>query len=129
DDLVGRAGHDHGAQPHRPAGVRATAHAGDVGVAGDDPHALDADLEPLRDELGEAGLVALPRRQRADHHVDLTVGLHRDLGALAGDAGVQLDVVGEADPTTAATPPRLRASGLEAGPVSQRDRAVLGGRV
>ena len=65
-------------------------------------HLIGLHAEPLDDELGEARLVALARRQRADHHVDHALGPHGDLRALARRAGRDLDVVGDADAAVAA---------------------------
>jgi len=45
--------------------------------------AVEWHTEPFGDELGEARLVPLPRVHRAHHQLDLAVGQHRDLGALA----------------------------------------------
>ena len=57
-----------------------------VGVAGDEAHPAELDAEPLGDELGEAGLMALPGRQRTERDLHLARGANGDLGALAGRA-------------------------------------------
>ena len=107
----------------------AAADGSEVGIAGDQPDLLEADTEPFDDELGEARLVTLAGRQRAEHDVDAAVGTHRDLGALARHAGVELDVVGEADAAVPATLARREAALLEPVPVGPGDHAILGGRV
>src|SRR5216117_356773 len=129
DDLLGGLRHHDGAEPHGAAGVGAAADGSEVGIAGDQSDLLEADTEPFDDELGEARLVTLAGRQRAEHDVDAAVGTHRDLGALARHAGVELDVVGEADAAVPATLARREAALLEPVPVGPGDHAILGGRV
>src|SRR5439155_26173851 len=102
----------------------AAAAARHVGVAGDEAHLRELDAEPLDEELGEARLVPLARRERADHHVDPAVGPYGDLGALARRAGVQLEVVREADAAVAAAAARLGAARLESLPVGPRHHPV-----
>src|SRR5205814_1222161 len=97
----------------------------DVGVARDEPHVTDLDAEPLRQELREARLVTLAGRERAEHHVETALRAHGDLRALARRAGVELEVVRQADAAIAPTPPRLGAARLEAGPIGERHRRVL----
>ena len=109
--------------------MRASTDGRDVGVAGDEPHVTELDAEPLRQELREARLVTLARRERAEHHVETALGAHGDLRALARRAGVELQVVRQADAAIAPAPPRLGAARLEAGPIGERHRAVLRRRV
>ena len=71
----------------------------------------------------------LARRERADDHVDPAVGPHGDLGALAGRAGVQLEVVRQPDAAVAAAAARLGAARLESLPVGQRHHPVQRGGV
>ena len=56
-------------------------------------------------------------------------GSHGDLRALARRAGVQLDVVGDADAAVAAAPARLRPARLEPRPVGEGHGAVQRRRV
>ena len=85
--------------------------------------------EPLDDELREARRVSLAGRERAEHHVDRSLGAHRDVRALAREPGIELDVVRHADPAIAAAPARLGAAGLEPRPVREGHRTLLGGQV
>src|SRR5262249_56848104 len=116
DDGIGRLGYDHAAQAHGAAGVRAAAHRDQIGIAGDEAHLRGLHSQPLHDELAEARLVPLPRRKRADNHVDHTLATHDDLRALARSAGGDLDVVAEAEPAAAPAMPRLAPSRLAARP-------------
>src|SRR5204862_3484528 len=116
DDGVGRLGHHDAGLTHRAAGMAAPADARDVGIAGEQAHLRKLDTEPLDEELGEARLVPLARRERADDHVDPAVGPHGDLGALSGCAGVQLEVVRQPDAAVAAAATRLGAARLESLP-------------
>ena len=50
--------------------MRAGAEFRAVGVAGDEADALVLDPEPFAEQLGIAGLVPLPARQRADLDLD-----------------------------------------------------------
>src|SRR5437899_6937773 len=102
---------------------------GIIRVAGDELHVPELDAEPLRDELREARLVSLAGGQRAEDHVDAAFRPHGDFRALARIAGVQLDVVREADAAVPSAPARLGATGLESLPVRQLDQAIQGGGV
>ena len=114
-DQLRRGHRDHRrGMAHRAAGMRAAADADDVGVAHDDVDALDRHAKQLRRYLGEAGLVPLPGRLRADHDIDPALG-HRDLGALARRADRGFDVIGEPRPT-AGRAPRLRAGARQTRP-------------
>src|SRR5262249_15503047 len=117
DDLIRGLRHDDGAEPHRPTGRRPAADRHQIRVAGDELHAPVLDAEPLRDELREARFVSLAGRQRTKDHIDAAFRPHGDLGALARIAGVQLDVVREADAAVPSAPARLGAPGLESLPV------------
>ena len=123
DDAVGGPGQHHAAEAHRAPGVRAAPDGHEVGVAGDEPHLLGGHAEPLGHELGEARLVALARRQRADDDLDAALGAHRDLRSLARRAGRDLDVVGDADAAVAAALARL-ARAAPGNPAQSRE---LGG--
>src|SRR5436309_14722739 len=57
------------------------------------------------------------------------LGAYRDVRPLAREAGVELDVVRDADPAIAATPARLGPAGFEAGPVRERDGSIERGLV
>ncbi len=70
---------------------------------GDEAHVLDRDVEPLVHQLAEARLVALALGAGADDDIDNAVGMHRHLGALAGDAGRGVEVVGDGDAAQLAT--------------------------
>jgi len=48
-----------------------------IGIAALDHDLVGRNAEPLLDQLGEAGGMALPGRERADHHLDRTVAAHR----------------------------------------------------
>ena len=111
------------------AGRRPAADRHQIRVAGDELHVPVLDAKPLRDELGEARFVSLAGGQRAEDHVDPAFRPHRDLGALARIAGVQLDVVREADAAVPSAPARIGAPGLESLPVRQLDQAIQGGGV
>ena len=129
DDLIRGFRHDDGAESHRPAGRRPAADRHQIRVAGDELHAPMLDAKPLGDELGEARFVALAGGQRAEDHVDSAFRPHGDLRALARIAGVQLDVVREADAAVPSAPARIGAPGLESLPVRQLDQAIQGGGV
>jgi hypothetical protein len=73
------------------ANSRSAADRHPIGVAADQPHLIQLDPQPLHHELGEARLVALAGRERADHHVDPPVGPDRDVRPLARRAGGDLD--------------------------------------
>ncbi len=94
-------------EPHAAAGMRAAADRDEVGIAGDEAHALDRHAEPFVDELREARLVALALRHDADDEIDKAVGRHRDLGLLARHAGGDIDVIGDADAAIFAALARL----------------------
>src|SRR6266481_3550846 len=81
------------------------------------------------DELREARRVPLAGRERAEYHLDRSLGTHRDVRALAREAGVELDVVRDADPPIPTAPARLRAAGLEPRPVREGERSILRGEV
>src|SRR5262247_4416313 len=100
-----------------------------VRVSGDELHVPVLDAKPLGDELGEAGLVALAGGQRAEDHVDSALRPHGDLRALARIAGVQLDVVREADAAVPSAAARLGAPELESLPVRQLDQPIQGGGI
>src|SRR5439155_20200541 len=102
---------------HRAAGVRASADGRHVGVPGDQAHLVQLDAEPLGEELREARLVALAGRLRAHHDVDAALGPHGDLGALVRHAGVELEVVGQADAAVTTAPAGLGPPRLGPGPV------------
>ena len=61
-------------QPDRAAGMRAAAHRQAVAVVGDEAHLVGRHAQPFAGELGEAGGMALPGRQRADHDLDRPSG-------------------------------------------------------
>src|SRR5499426_1214326 len=84
-----------------------------VRVSGDELHVPVLDAKPLGDELGEARLVSLAGGQRAEDHVDAAFRPHGDLRTLARIAGVQLNVVREADTAVPSSAARIRATGLE----------------
>src|SRR5688572_29370286 len=84
------------------------------------------DPEPLDHELREARFVPLTGRERAQHEVDLSLSPHRDVRTLAREAGVDLDVVRDADPAIAPAPAGLGATPLEPGPVGENGRAIEG---
>ena len=81
--------------------MSASANGHHVGVAGDDVYVLDGRTQPLGHELGEAGLVALALRDRADDHIHDAIGAHGDLGPLARNAGGRIHIVGDAYATQA----------------------------
>src|SRR5262249_62248072 len=81
--------------------------------------------EPLGDELREARLVPLPGRKRAEHHLDASLRQHADLGALARRAGVELDVVAEADAPAAPARAGFLAPSFESCPVGELEHALL----
>ena len=83
DHRLRRLAHHHAAHAHRARRMRAAADRHDVGVALDEPDAVDVDAEPFADALREAGLVALAAGQRADRDVDAALGQHVDLGIFA----------------------------------------------
>src|SRR5262249_58102207 len=112
------------AGPHRPAGRGAAADWNDIGVALDKVDAIKRHAEPFRGALGEAGLMALAARQRADRDVDAAFGQDRHLGPLARRAGGELDVIGERNAAALAAPRRPRAPLREAAPVRARERGV-----
>ena len=60
-------------------------------------HLLDGHLDHVGNDLGEARLVTLAARLRADHDLDPAVRLHLDLGALLRGADRELDVIREAE--------------------------------
>ena len=64
--------------------MRSAADAHPIAVAGLDDDLVGGDAEPFLDQLREAGRMALPRGQRADHDLDRAVAAHRHLGALQG---------------------------------------------
>ncbi len=71
--------------------------------------------------LGEAGLVALAGRLRADREFDLAFRLHRDLDALVRDADRRLQVVRNADAAQLAALLCLAPARSEALPVGGLD--------
>lgn len=74
DDVVGRLADDRGCQLHRAARMRAAAGRHPRGVVGDVGNAVERHAEPFGDELGKTRLMALPRRHRAHHQLDLPSG-------------------------------------------------------
>ena len=113
-------------QPDRAAGMRAAAHRQAVAVVGDEAHLVGRHAQPFAGELGEAGGMALARRQRADHDLDRAFGQHRDLGALVRRAALRFDIAAEPD---AAPQPARRGLGPapgEAVPVGELQDRVEG---
>ena len=76
------------------------------------------------DDLGEARLVALAARLRADHDVDAALRPHRDPRLLVGRADRGFDVVGEPEAEQLAALRRLALALLEALPVGDLHRPV-----
>jgi hypothetical protein len=74
DQVVGRERDDRACHAHRPPGVRAAAEGDEIGIAGENPDRSDVETEPGGRYLGEAGLVPLTGRLRADHDLDDPVG-------------------------------------------------------
>ena len=72
DDLVGGPRHHHRAEAHGAAGARSPTDGHAVGVPGDEAHLLEIDAQPLGQDLGEARLMPLPGRQRAEDELDPT---------------------------------------------------------
>ena len=109
--------------------MRAAAHRQAVAVVGDEAHLVGGHAQPFAGELGEAGGVALPGRQRADHDLDQTLRQHRDLGALDRRPALRFDVAAEPD---AAPQPARRGFGPapeEAIPVGELQDGVERRRV
>ena len=94
----------------------AAADRNDIGVALDQVDAIERHAEPFSDALGEAGLMALAARQRADRDIDPAFGQDRHLGPFTRRAG-ELDVIGERDAAALAAPRRPGAPLREAAPV------------
>src|SRR5262249_43309873 len=95
-----------------------------VGVAHDDAHALERNAQPLGDDLGERGLVALALRLSTDGYLDDAVGQHADLGELLGHPARALDVGADAEPAQPSTARGVAAPLRDAAHVPQRHRLV-----
>ena len=104
--------------------MRAAADRHDVGVALDQPDAVDLDAEPFADALRKAGLVALAARQRADGDVDAAFRMHMDLGVFARRAAGDFEIVRKPDAAQLAGAFGFALALVEALPVRQRERAV-----
>src|SRR5215472_4549925 len=87
DDVAGCVEHDDARKAQCAAGMRAAADCDTVGVAGDEPHAVNWNPQPLADQLCKAGLVPLAVGYGADDDLDDTVRKYRDLGAFARGPG------------------------------------------
>src|SRR5205814_5847259 len=85
--------------------------------------------EPFDQELREARGVTLTGRERAEYQLDRFLRTHRDVRALAREAGVELDVVRHADSAITAAPARRGAARLEPGPIRELEHPVQGGRI
>src|SRR5215469_2640329 len=97
--------------------MRAAASLDPIGVVRDVNDAVEGYTKPLSHELGEAGLVPLPRIHRAHHQFDVAFRQHGDLSAFARRARSDLDIVGDADATIFAAAPRLGTPGRKACPI------------
>src|SRR5262244_4479440 len=83
---------------------------------------LEAD--PLDAELREARHVPRLRRERTEHQIHAPVWLHGDVRPLARIAGVELEIVRDADPTIAPACSSLGTTLLEPVPVGEFDGAI-----
>src|SRR5262245_18082447 len=70
DDAVRGIAHAHAGHAHGAARVRAAADRDDVGVALDQANLFERHAEPFAHALGEARLMPLPARERADGDLD-----------------------------------------------------------
>ena len=114
--------HPGGGQRARAAGAAALGQA--VGIALHDPDLLERHAEPLVQDLGVGGLVALAVRLGADRDADAAVVLEADRGELELIAHRRFDVVAHADAAPEAAPRRLRPALPDAPPVGDRHRLV-----
>jgi hypothetical protein len=89
-----------------------------IGVAQRDSHQFEGHAEQIRRHLGEARLVPLPGRLRADHHLD-AVGVDDQVGALLRRADRGFHVVCEAETQKFAAALRLRPPLAKALPIRE----------
>src|SRR5262250_924546 len=82
------------------------------------------DAEPLDEELREARLVPLSRRERTEHQIHPSFRLDGDVRTLARIARVELEIVRDTDPTIAPACPSLGTTLLEPVPVGEFDGAI-----
>ena len=106
--------------------MRAAADLHNVGVAGNQPHAVKRHAQPLGNQLREAGFVALAVGDGAENHVYAAIGVYGDFGTLARRAGRGIDVIRHADATTLAACFCFRFTRGKAGPIAERERFVHG---
>ena len=104
--------------------MRAAAHLHHVGVAENDLHGLHRHVQQIGHDLGEAGLVALAARLRADHDIDASLRPHGDPRLLVGRADRGLDIVRKAAPEQLAAFGRRAPALLEPFPVGDVHRPV-----